>query len=1028
MLLPLRLLTTTNETMLIAYPIKKLLGELYKNNIEGGDGGFFPLGANHFWHGGIHLYYDVEPIRAIAEGRIIAYRTNKASLKDEKNNTYSNGFVLVEHNVTLGEKTNITFYSLYMHLLPADEYSAQQKRAIPDFIAKKQYAVGGKNAKDSPLGGLNLRNVKDGKIVTVASKGLTVQIDDSTDASEASEYSKAKKRDPNYQKVVFVDALKKKFNDCYGLLDDKRAKLIDKEKKIYEIITSEDKPTASQKKELSGLNVRSEMDTGKDNIIYVLPKNTVVGFNKINDKWGKLIEPQWRDSDDLGYISLVKTIEEFSVFSIEKYDEVVRVNIPIYPGYIIGYAGPNRVGKKLIHLEIFFDKIDFMKNPLKETWGAIFYKVPAGTKFMLKNRIEMVGGKGANDAPLGGLNLRNVKDGKIATVASKGLTVQIDDSTDASESSEYSKAKKKDPNYQKVIFVDALKKKFNNCYGLLDDKRAKLIDKEKKIYEIITNEDKPTASQMKESSGLNVRSEREFKDNIIYVLPKGTVISFDKTDDNKWGKLKEPRWRNSDDLGYIFLLKTVETILSFDKAAGTTDKELLIEDIAVSQPEYDKDKNAWVEVVFDKEKNKIGFIKQKDLEAFQKLSSADWLGWEKEEEGEKNDDGFCDVETMNQLVDKDADSQLTVDEIKQAAPMFYKTACLFPTEWDASADSAQKWKRLKEAPWKMTPETFKKEMAIIKNFVFMNKNLFENKKEGEKKSDIDLKKMWHVHPLAFIEHINDRETIDLKEAQKIAFFVTANFETGGKVVDYNGSIGNFDGQGISWGAMQWNLGQGSFQDILKRMKNEYPDKFKACFDDDDYNTFVKIIEKQAPYTTNDLAVTWSLGIQSDGYELDTKWEAYFDELANVKEFQEIQYQYGGAKNHNGAKIIIDWLRNVVPSLTQYIQLRSYVCLFDLVNQQGSISDSAKEGFASYWQKNPPVNQMELFKYLGKEYGLKSSAENGKWRSDCISRRLGILDASEVASSEQDNAGTLWPRKRSNTFFSKLKNNKVIIDL
>ena len=48
--------------------------------------------------------------------------------------------------------------------------------------------------------------------------------------------------------------------------------------------------------------------------------------------------------------------------------------------------------------------------------------------------------------------------------------------------------------------------------------------------------------------------------------------------------------------------------------------------------------------------------------------------------------------------------------------------------------------------------------------------------------------------------------------------LTSSFETGSMPPEcFCGITGDFDGQGISFGALQWNLGQGSLQPLLQEM-------------------------------------------------------------------------------------------------------------------------------------------------------------------------------------------------------------------
>ncbi|MBU2950779.1 hypothetical protein KO493_08725 [Tamlana agarivorans] len=101
--------------------------------------GFFPLGINNSWHGGIHIEGLGTQVLAIADGRIIAYRFAEDYLleKDSETAKYSNGFMLMQHDFETPEKIKFRFYSLYMHLQPKEELIAKKYgENIPDLYAK----------------------------------------------------------------------------------------------------------------------------------------------------------------------------------------------------------------------------------------------------------------------------------------------------------------------------------------------------------------------------------------------------------------------------------------------------------------------------------------------------------------------------------------------------------------------------------------------------------------------------------------------------------------------------------------------------------------------------------------------------------------------------------------------------------------------------------------------------------------------------------------------------------------------------
>ncbi len=109
--------------------------------------GFFGVGGNNFWHGGLHFSKAMaakisleKPVMCIGDGEVIAWRINKEYKKSTykgMNLEYSNGFVLVRHTHKFQTDTtssiDLDWYSLYMHLLPYSEYKSNQNLVKPFF-------------------------------------------------------------------------------------------------------------------------------------------------------------------------------------------------------------------------------------------------------------------------------------------------------------------------------------------------------------------------------------------------------------------------------------------------------------------------------------------------------------------------------------------------------------------------------------------------------------------------------------------------------------------------------------------------------------------------------------------------------------------------------------------------------------------------------------------------------------------------------------------------------------------------------
>ncbi|WAG06838.1 M23 family metallopeptidase [Aeromonas jandaei] len=129
--------------MKFAFPILTATGEEFKDVkaltalINGEKSGHYLLGNHNKWHGGIHISdqsapwcKDKYPVRAIADGKVVAFRMMKDYLTSEfqgESLRYSNCFCLVQHeyceiNAETKAKNEFTFYSLYMHLLPWNKH------------------------------------------------------------------------------------------------------------------------------------------------------------------------------------------------------------------------------------------------------------------------------------------------------------------------------------------------------------------------------------------------------------------------------------------------------------------------------------------------------------------------------------------------------------------------------------------------------------------------------------------------------------------------------------------------------------------------------------------------------------------------------------------------------------------------------------------------------------------------------------------------------------------------------------------
>jgi len=161
-------------------------------------GGYYPIGKNGLWHGGVHFdsgtaaSLDQSAIRCIADGEVVAYRiddTYKKSNFSSGEKLFSTGFVLVRHKLELpkldeqanatnipAEQPSLIFYSLYMHLLDWAGYTKENAPTPPNFLNKAVYTVKADKATDV-VKGLRVRTApRNGQIKAVLPKGTRVKL------------------------------------------------------------------------------------------------------------------------------------------------------------------------------------------------------------------------------------------------------------------------------------------------------------------------------------------------------------------------------------------------------------------------------------------------------------------------------------------------------------------------------------------------------------------------------------------------------------------------------------------------------------------------------------------------------------------------------------------------------------------------------------------------------------------------------------------------------------------------------------
>jgi len=137
------------KSLLEPTKVKEYAEEYYHNN-ETTTQGWYPMGINQTWHGGIHLSAPEDKhtaVRAMTDGVLVAARFGKQPTKLGNNN-----FIVIKHTVNIPAKKKgvegkkFVFFSLYMHLEPLDVTKVTE--TSPNWLREMYRIDSGKTAEE----------------------------------------------------------------------------------------------------------------------------------------------------------------------------------------------------------------------------------------------------------------------------------------------------------------------------------------------------------------------------------------------------------------------------------------------------------------------------------------------------------------------------------------------------------------------------------------------------------------------------------------------------------------------------------------------------------------------------------------------------------------------------------------------------------------------------------------------------------------------------------------------------------------
>jgi hypothetical protein len=226
------------------------------------------------------------------------------------------------------------------------------------------------------------------------------------------------------------------------------------------------------------------------------------------------------------------------------------------------------------------------------------------------------------------------------------------------------------------------------------------------------------------------------------------------------------------------------------------------------------------------------------------------------------------------------------------------------------------------------------------------------------------------------EPIADPSILNAELVQR-CLTLTGTFETEKGPPDcFAGLSGDFDGQGISFGALQWNLGQGTLQPLLREMCERHADAFRAVFQDRAGAVLAMLQTSRAEQ------LDWARSIQHPVRKgVLEPWRGLFKALGRTSEFQAIETAHARQTYEQALALCGEYgLKSQ----------RAAALMFDIKVQNGSIGAKVKaQILTDFAGQDDEVTRMRIVA------NRRAEASKKRWIEDVRARKLTIAEGEGV---------------------------------
>lgn len=220
--------------------------------------------------------------------------------------------------------------------------------------------------------------------------------------------------------------------------------------------------------------------------------------------------------------------------------------------------------------------------------------------------------------------------------------------------------------------------------------------------------------------------------------------------------------------------------------------------------------------------------------------------------------------------------------------------------------------------------------------------------------------------------------------------LTGSFETGKPVPEcFSDLTGDFDGQGISFGALQWNLGQKTLQPLLKEMNDEHSGFFKDIFQSE-YDILMEVLLE----SNHEEQMEWARSIQHPVRRfIFEPWKGLFKTLGRTKQFQDIQVKH--------AQDFFQLARKWCKGYNLWSE-RGIALMFDIRVQNGSIQSYVRVQITRDLRELPEglddeTKEVAKLRIIANR---RAEAANPKWIEDVRRRKLCCANGEGVVHGQR----------------------------